>query len=302
AGTTVVSGSEMTWLTSPAPFSAGLRLAVSHQESYPFREAFSIASGDSEFDQRFAIKTNDGPFARVWLDEHVRDCIAASDGYHFILEDGSCRAWRFCSGGGDDELARAMRALAALSERGRLLHREWLGLADRLGGKLIAAPAHATSGGAMVIHVKLAHATVAVAGFFGALGRRRPGRGVLTRVRCTRPTPSRDYYAIHDALGRRALRPRLPVPLHPLLIDHPAVADRYRIECQDPDLAAQRFDRRLCERIIAAQPEIIIGDPRQVTVFFLEFEVDVARMRAGVAIAESLAVDVRPQGLAGPYR
>lgn len=303
-GTTPTGHSVITWLAANAPGSSGLRLAVSERGNVPFREAFSITSGDPEFDERFSIKTNDAPFARLWLDDRVRECIAATGrDYHFLLENGHCRAWRFAEEDDPEHLTRVALALAALSSRGNSLQREWMRLADRIGGRLARDASTWRPDGAISIHVKLGHTTVVVDGFFGALGRRRPGRGLFTRVRCPRHSLDRDHYVVHDPRGRRALRPRLPAPLRPLAVDHEALAGRrYRIECEDPEAAGARFGGAAGDRIAAAGPEIIIGEPHQVTLFFLGFETDPDRVRAGIGVAESLAVEIKPHGLAGPYR
>ena len=303
AGTTTGGPNPMTWLASEAPGSAGLRLAVSQQDDFPFREAFAIDSGDPEFDDRFSIKTNDAPFARLWLDDEVRGGIAeASRDYHFLLERGRCRAWRFAEESQPEELANVLRALAKLSQRGQALRREWELLAEHLGGKLVARAGADKAEGTMSIHVKLPQVTVIVDAFYGALARKRAGRGLFTRVRCARRSLHRDRYAIHDADGRRALRPRLPVSLRPLTVDHAALSQRYRVECEDLERAAERLSEKLCDRIMDARPEIIIADPEHVTVFFLGYESDPERVCAGIEITESLAVDLTPEGLAGPYR
>ncbi len=64
-GITDAAAQAVVWLSADAPNSTGLRLAVSSSESYPFREAFAIASGDDVFDDAFSIKTNDAPVARL---------------------------------------------------------------------------------------------------------------------------------------------------------------------------------------------------------------------------------------------
>lgn len=302
AGTTDAGRNALTWLASEAPGSAGLRLAVSRGD-YPFRNAFAITTGDSTFDDRFSIKTNDAPFARLWLDDDVRALIAAANPeYHFVLERGQARAWRFAGASEPDELAHAVRALSGLTRRGQALQREWAALADGIGGQLADDRDTWRLDGAISINVHLPQATVVVDGFFGVLARRRSGRGLFTRVRCPRRSLASDHYLLYDARGRRALRPRLPATMRPLMVEHGALHQRYRIECEDTGRALPRFDERLCRQITAAGPELIIADPRHVTVFFLEYESDSERICAGVEIAESLAVELTPEGLAGPYR
>ena len=302
AGTTDAGRNALTWLAAEAPGSAGLRLAVS-QGDHPFRGAFAITSGDPAFDRQFSIKTNDAPFARLWLDDEVRGLIAAaSPAYHFVLEGGRARAWRFAGASEPDELVHAVRALCSLTRRGRQLQREWADLADGIGGRLAAEPHTWRPDGAISINVPLPQATVVVDGFFGVLARRRSGRGLFTRVRCPRRSLTRDHYIVYDARGRRALRPRLPATMRPLTVEHSALSQRYRIECEDTERALPRFDERVCRQIASAGPELIIADPRHVTVFFLEYESDSERICAGVEIAESLAIELTPEGLAGPYR
>lgn len=299
----ITNSSAVTWLATDAPASAGLRLSVSTSDSYPFPDAFAIDSGDPMFDERLSIKTNDAPFARVWLDSGVRQLLIAGRGYHFLLENGHARAWRFALGNSDEHLDRVsvIRALVALGNRGQLLQEEWSELASHLGAHVVT-PSGPRPNGVISMRVQLAHETIDIDGFYGGLARRRLGRGLFTRVRCARRSDRRDQYVLHDADGRRHLRPRLPVALRSLRLDHAAFSARYQVECEDSEQVDQRLNSDTCDRILSAGPAVIVAEPHQVTVIFLSFERDVERLRAGIVLARDLALENVAGELASPYR
>ena len=303
-GTTGSSAQALTWLATDAPGSAGLRLAVSRSDSYPFREAFTIASGDRAFDDVFTIKTNDAPFARLWLDGHVREQLSAGPGYHFLLEDERTRAWRFASAEDEDHGDRVsvIRALTALGHRGRTLQREWSQLADQLGGRVIVHDPVIRADGALSIQVQLVHEIAEIDAFLGGLARRRPGRGLFTRVRCPRRGSHHDQYALHDASGRRHLRPRLTAETTAVRPESEALAARYQLECERPDLVHARLDDDLNQRLLAAAPSVVVAEPTQVTVMFLDLVLDAERLRAGIGLCERLALEDVERGLSSPYR
>lgn len=299
----VTNSSAVTWLATDAPGAVGLRLAVSPSDSYPFPDAFTIDSGDDGFDEQLTIKTDDAPFARLWLDPTVREFMSSARGYHFLLERGHARAWRFAVGHADEHEYRVsvLRALLALGNRGRLLQTEWSDLASHLGGYVVTHPGPKPAG-VLSLQVQLAHETVDIDGFFGGLARRRLGSGLFTRVRCSRRSDHRDQYVIHDAEGRRQLRPRLSVDLRSLRIGHAEFAARYQIECERPGQLQKRLNAETCRRILAAGPAVIVAERHQLTVIFLSFERDPERLRAGIGLARDLALeDVRGE-LASPYR
>lgn len=299
----ITNSSAVTWLATDAPASTGLRLAVSPSDSYPFPDAFTIESGDAAFDEQLTIKTNDAPFARLWLDDDVRALMTAGRGYHFLLEKGHARAWRFAIGHSEEHVDRVsvVRALVALGNRGHLLQSEWSTLAGHLGAHVVSHIGPRPNG-VLSMRIQLAHETIDIDGFYGGLARRRLGSGLFTRVRCARRSDRRDQYVIHDAGGRRHLRPRLSVVLRPLRVEHGDFANRYQVECERPAQVVKRLDPDTCDSILAAGPAVIVAEPHQVTVIFLAYERSVERLRAGVSLARDLALEDVAGELASPYR
>lgn len=299
------------WLTADAPGTDGLRLAISESDSYPFRESFTVDTGDIAFDDVFAVKTNDAPFARLWLDDGVRAGISASREYHYLIENGRSQAWRFVDADSGsrsfdqcrhDRRVAVLRALGVFSRRGLGLDDEWRRLADHLGGRVVSSPISVHAGGGVSIRVGLSGETVEIDGFLGGLARRRRGRGLFTRIRCPRRTVTYDEYVILDDDGRRDVRPRPLVDTEPLRVGDGVFGERYDVECERPELVLARLDDDMRARVLTAGPEVIVAERSVVTVFFLGFEPDAERIREGIGIAHALAFEGAEPAVVGPYR
>ena len=302
AGITTSGNDIITWVSGEAIGAFGLRLLVSASESYPFAESFEFSSGNSEFDACLTTRTNDAPFARLWLDDEVQRAIAVTRDYHFIVADEAVSAWRHGQESDADNLIATLRAVVALGARGDRIRSEWHHLAAHIGGRIDDNTSRWRPDGALSISVTLAGTTAHVAGFFGALGKRRAGRGLFTRVRCERTTRSADQFVISDEAGRQALNPQLAGELQRCEVADDAVNQLYAVVAEAPERTGTRLDADMCERLIAARPEVIIAEEDQVTLFFLGFETDPVRVRAGVEIVAAMALDATAAGLAGPYR
>jgi hypothetical protein len=303
AGITRAGTDVLTWIAAEAPYSVGLRLAVTPMARYPFKRAFRISTGHAELDRRFDTLTNDAPYARLWLEERVRELLASVRGYHFILEGGRCHAWRRGVETDGDNLFGVIQAVAALGNRGREIRRSWEWTCRSLGGRLLDGRRMCRSAGTVPsIEIESRGVYARIDGFLGCLGPRREGRGLFTRVRCRRVGGPRDHYLLEDRSGRKSLGPRLRVDARSVTDPGFGLPSVYRVRAQSPRALRGRIGRSLARKLRRARPEVVLADDHAVTLFFLGFETGPDRIRTGVEIAAELGVEAISMPSCGPYR
>lgn len=288
----------VTWLTADAPGSGAWRCAISPLPDFPLAATFPMVVGEFGFGGALYVRTNDAPLARVWLDSFVRRRLRATHGFHFTVEDGVVRGFTALTDADPERLVGAVRAVAALANRGTRIRARWHDIANALGGSLRGN----TAGPSVSIDVPLSGAMLTIDAFAGGLAPRRPERGLFVRLQCQRRGMT-DWFAMSDAGGRSAFAPVLPEAASRILTGIGDIDGRYDLWATRPSRVAQRLVAPRAEQALAAaRPQVVFADARSLTIFFLGFEVAPRRLRAAVDLAEELVAGEGATGLLGPYR
>jgi hypothetical protein len=279
-----VDGSCKTRVVAAAPGAVGLRMRVARGHVYPLGRLLGIQDLKVDrpiFDARFVVKARDREFALAWLDDETCRLLLIADDARYHVEGE--RVVALHRGAGDDALVeRIVHAVAALGNRGFGLRRDWETAAAALGGAVVGDGPWRPGGD---VHIaREGAAGLAIDAFLD-------GGALWTRVRARRLSADPDAF-IAQPEGDRA-----PSGLDPVFFSigslrvYAAASARTRTRLEGA--------RALIE---ACAPRRVIADAGTVTVLFDGHVAAAERLAPAAALAEALAVDVRPTTAAGPFR
>lgn len=275
AWTTRGDASASTVVTARAPVAQLLLTVRAHAIATPQLEGTrAVRIGDAAFHRRYAVWSNDAGFARAWLGDNVRACIAAtdaSDAYDFTVFRSIVTARRLDIEPDAERLVRSARAVAALANQGRALFHQWRLLASALRGRVVGSTDTWKPDGVVAINALHDGSPVSIDSVFDRLPNRGAPPRLYTRVRCRRAGSTPRSYRYTGA------------------------------QCRDLDILQRESDRAVPRVTERADIHAIVADKKTVGAYLLGLPTDAERLRAAMSVVEALAIGTA-SGPSGPYR
>lgn len=274
-----------TRITAEAPGATWLRLDARPRRTVLDWLQGRAGVGDTRWDEQFSLEANDVAFARAWMDEPARTALCGTDGYALALNRRHAVLQRRGYEEDPEALGRSVRALVAVARSGERLRAAWVTLGRSLGGQVAADD--------QVIRVDHRGTTVELRHDLALAPRERP---FCTTVACRRvaiaPGPFALWRIGAGARGLRGTEPR---------IDPGVLAPGYEIAGDSLQHMARRLVNPALELLDDCAPLAVLARDSAIEVLLEGLVVDTARIRAAIALAELLAIEVPPAS-AGPYR
>jgi hypothetical protein len=135
------SSTSYTRVIAPAPGAGELELKLRRENALVHvGKALGLGDielGDSAFDARYLVRSNDPWLTRAWLDASVRQAFLATPReYDATLHDGDVKVQRVGLEMHAEQLVATMQAAAALAAGGLRLQERWQALAGELAGRI----------------------------------------------------------------------------------------------------------------------------------------------------------------------
>lgn len=286
----------------------GLKLRLSEGSLDPLSALFGgqdIEIGDRAFDDRYVIKTNDEGYAKLWLDDEIRATILRTYdagtpfGYQIEIQGAAVMVARLELERQPERLELMVRAGVALAKRSQTV----LALIERqaaaLGGAVIGAPHTWVPDGSVSISIQQGRTSTTIdQSQTTTLFRQEM---LATRMRRPRQEPGFRAMVCRQDL-RAAAGKLLEGRLEELAIEDVNFHVLYWVGCDGDAAFGELFDERVMGQIVLSEPDALVVDEQDVTLWFRGFVRDVGRLERGLKLLDAFARPVKATGPAGPYR
>lgn len=305
--TWTVEGERQTHIVSETYGAIGLFLKVFQGDLDFVSEALGaqdIEIGDKSFDSKYVIKAKDVGYAKLWLSDHIRSLMneigsPIYTGYVFQVSRGKVSIHKSGSERDPKRLENLIRVNFALATRVKTVTQELYSLASEIGGNVIGAEKEWSPDSGITFTIGQVDSLITV-------GQNRTDKlakkpELMTWIHRERQTPGDRYVVCKKDRLRRAKK-LVDTKLTEIDPHDPHFHFLFWAGGDDTDALSNRFNKRTRGQMVLLEPEALIADERELTIWIQGCVNDIERMNLVLKLLDSIGEGTEISGSTGPYR